>query len=95
MLPKIIKPSVTRNQTMCSFTINNKIKMLLDIVKRYSPLEILKRCYEEIMHYCLISENQSCANSDLEALQNVLPYLQSIIYSVTFYNFILIFKRIV
>lgn len=61
---------------------NNKIKMLLDIVKQYSPLAILKRCYEEIMHYCLISENQGCTNSDLEALQNVLPYLQSIIYSV-------------
>lgn len=61
---------------------NKKIKMLLDIVKQYSPLAILKRCYEEIMHYCLISENQGCTNSDLEALQNVLPYLQSIIYSV-------------
>ena len=61
--------------------IKNKINTLLDIVKQYSPLTILKRCYEEIMRFCVIYKNQS-ANPDFEILLNILPYLQSIVYSV-------------
>ncbi len=61
--------------------IKNKINILLDIVKQYSPLTILKRCYEEIIHCYLISENRS-ASPDFEVLQNILPYLQSITYAV-------------
>ena len=33
MLPKIIKPSVTRNQTMCSFTEDNKCKFLFILIR--------------------------------------------------------------
>lgn len=52
--------------------IKNKINTLLDIVKQYSPLTILKRCYEEIMRFCVIYKNQS-ANPDFEILLNILP----------------------
>ena len=61
--------------------INNKRKIILDIIREYSPLTILKRCYEEIAYHSIITETQN-NKLDLEVLQNIIPYIQSIIYSI-------------
>lgn len=65
--------------------LNHKINNMLKILEQHSPLAVLKRCYEEIALYSLKLENQR-PDTKFDALQNALPYIQSVIYSTNLTN---------
>ena len=64
--------------------LNNLIPEVISVIKQYSPISILKRCYEEIA-VCSIQrfDDENSNNPDVDMLCNAISYIQSLIYSVT------------